>query len=62
MWQLRNRLLLHVKGLKRAEAPRRGLQRAQTARDDGEEWGAELIDQWKRALERYAKVYRIGRA
>jgi hypothetical protein len=37
-----------------------GLDRAQAAR--GEAWGAELAQHWERALERFAREYRIGRA
>jgi hypothetical protein len=33
-----------------------GLQRAEPARDDGEAWGAERVEQWERALEKYARV------
>lgn len=39
-----------------------GLQRAEAARDDGEEWGAELCERWEAALARYAERWRIGRA
>jgi hypothetical protein len=39
-----------------------GLQRALDARDAGEAWGEELAGHRRRALERYAREYRIGRA
>jgi hypothetical protein len=39
-----------------------GLQRAEAARGDSEAWGADLVGHWQRALERYVRVYRIGRA
>jgi hypothetical protein len=37
-------------------------ERAVAARDLGETWGAELVGHWERALTRYARPYRIGRA
>jgi hypothetical protein len=39
-----------------------GLERAEAARDAAEAWGAELVGHWTRALERFAREYRIGRA
>jgi hypothetical protein len=38
------------------------LERAEAAQGDDEAWGAELAGHWERRLERYARVYRIGRA
>ncbi len=34
-----------------------GLQRAEMARDRGEPWGAELVEQWRLALEDYSGAF-----
>lgn len=39
-----------------------GYERAVAAREGGEAWGQELVEHWERALTRFARVYRIGRA
>jgi hypothetical protein len=36
-----------------------GLHRAETARDKGEPWGSELVEQWRLALADYAETYGV---
>jgi hypothetical protein len=38
-----------------------GLQRAEAAREDGEAWGAELVGQWERTLERFKRKRSFSR-
>jgi hypothetical protein len=44
------------------EALLAGLRRAEEIRDEGAEYGAELVTRWQDALDRFAERYRIGRA
>jgi hypothetical protein len=44
------------------EALLTGLRRAEEIRDDGAEYGAELVTRWQDALERFVEWWRIGRA